>query len=284
MMKKLTLLLNEPNGSKEVIVYAVLLAEDLNATVQILHIQNPQGYGTHESMGTAVAQAHENLQKNSETAKKTVDEYILEIRNEISSAPTIEFKSEIGIATGILEDKVANGEIDMLMMQGQSEKAFWAQTISNMEIIRNVQCPIWIIAPDTKYQALNKIIYATDYKEADVTTLNRVIDLTRPFLSEITALHISEKDLFVEEVKAAGLDEVLKQKTNFNNIRAKMVINKEDRDLIEILNEEADRTNANLIVVLKENRNFFEAIFKSSFTSKLIRNAQLPVLVFHEKR
>ncbi|MBW6500754.1 MAG: universal stress protein [Bacteroidales bacterium] len=282
-MKKLALLLNEPNGSKEVIVYAVLLAKDLNATVQILHIQNPQIYGTHESMGTAVAQAQEYLQKNSETAKKTVDEYILEIRNEISSVPAIEFKSEIGIATGILEDKVANGEIDMLMIQGQPEKAFWTQSISNMEIIRSVQCPIWIIAPDTKYQAFNKIIYATDYKEADVTTLNRVIDLTRPFLSEITALHISEKDHFVEEVKAAGLDEVLKQKTNFNNIRAKMVINKEDRDLIDILNEEAERTNANLIVVLKENRNFFEAIFKSSFTSKLIRNAQLPVLVFHEK-
>ena len=282
-MKKLTLLLNEPKGSKEVIAYAVLLAEDLKATVQILHIQNPQGYGTHESMGTAVAQVQENLLKNSETAKKTVDEYILEIRNEISSVPNIEFKSEIGIATVILEDKVANGEIDMLMTQGQPEKAFWIQTISNLEIIRNVQCPIWIIAPNTKYQALNKIIYATDYKEADVTTLNRVIDLTRPFLSEITALHISEKDHFVEEVKAAGLDEVLKQKTNFNNIQAKMVLNKENRDLIEILNQEADRTNANLIVVLKENRNFFETIFKSSFTSKLIRNAQLPVLVFHEK-
>ena len=37
---------------------------------------------------------------------------------------------------------------------------------------------------------------------------------------------------------------------------------------------------ANLIVVLKVNRNFFERLFKSSFTAELVENTQLPIMVY----
>jgi len=152
-----------------------------------------------------------------------------------------------------------------------------------MKIIRNIKCPIWIIAPNTRYRPFKKIIYATDYQEKDVTTIKRLIDLIQPFTVEITTLHISENDIFEEELKNAGLNEILKQKTGFDKISAKLVKNKKGRDVAEILSEEADSNYADLIVVLQENRSFIERIFKSSLTDKLIKKAHLPLLVFHEK-
>jgi nucleotide-binding universal stress UspA family protein len=56
-----------------------------------------------------------------------------------------------------------------------------------------------------------------------------------------------------------------------------------NQDITEILNKEAAEINADLIVVLQENKNFLERIFEGSFTKELINQTQIPVLVFHEK-
>lgn len=281
-MKTLAVLLNDINGDKELIQYAAHLARDLKVSLQLLYVQVPHGYVSHGVMDVPVAQIEANYIANAKIAKEKIDELLPQIRNEIPAAIKIDYKSEIGIPSLILDDKVSSGEIDMLLVKSSPDEAFWLQTNSNMDIIRNVLCPVWIIAPDKKYKPLSKIIYATDYQKEDIKTLKKLIDLTVPFVTEITAVHISETDDFAARIKETGFDEMLKQKAGFKDIRVKSVANREGRDITEILNEEAEKADADLIVVLKENKNFFERIFGSSFTGELIKEANLPVLVFHE--
>jgi nucleotide-binding universal stress UspA family protein len=50
-----------------------------------------------------------------------------------------------------------------------------------------------------------------------------------------------------------------------------------------LINDYSSDIDANLVVMLKENRHFLERLFKPSSTKKLIKEAKLPVLVFHEK-
>jgi nucleotide-binding universal stress UspA family protein len=283
-MKTLAVLLNDNDGDRELIQYAAHLAGDLKASLQLLYIQVPHGYVSHGVIDVPVAQIEANYNASAKIAREKIDKLLLEIRDEIPPVTMIDYKSEIGVPSLILDDMVSGGEIDMVLLKSSPDEAFWLQTNSNMDIIRNVLCPVWIIAPDKKYKHLSKIIYATDYLKEDINTLKRLIDLTGSFATEITALHISETDDFSARIKETGFDEMLKQRAGFSNIRAKSVANKEGRDLAEILNEEAVKTDADLIVVLKENKTFFERIFGSSFTSELIKKADLPVLVFHEKK
>jgi nucleotide-binding universal stress UspA family protein len=56
-----------------------------------------------------------------------------------------------------------------------------------------------------------------------------------------------------------------------------------NNDTAELLNDYALLIKADLIVVLKENKSFFERIFKSDPAKKIIKKSMLPVLVFHEK-
>ncbi len=285
-MGTLAFLIDEIDKSKELIRFAALLGKDIKAKVHVLHIQYPHVYGTHGYMGlgSEAPPDAELLKKIADEVKKKVAVFVKDIEAGHSGIPSIEFMSDIGDASEIVKEKVENGVYDMVMLQGQAEQGFWTQNSVIMDVVHNVPCPVYIIPPDTEYQPLKKIIYATDYNEEDIPTLKSLIALAKPFNPEILALHISNDDKFEKKMKSEGFSEILNEKTGSNNISVKMIADEEGTDAVENLVGEAEKAKANLIVVLKENRNFFERLFKSSFTADLIKKVQLPVLVFHKAK
>ncbi len=285
-MKTLLTLFDNPDISKEYVRYAIFLAKDLKANLKLIFVQNPQviplvapGTGS-----TADVHIHEDIEALARSVKNSVDESIRDIREEISSQVKIEYQSETGSASKILEDNLSSGKVDLVLVEGESDKPFWLQTNKNYELIESARCPVLVVAPNTDYRPLKKIVYATDYKEEDIKTLKALVNLTKPFVTDVLALHISESMDFEEKVKQVGFNEMLKQKIGLNNISLKVLNDKKGKEVVEIINDEVEKIDANLIVVLKENRNFFERIFKSSFTTDVIKNVELPVLVFQNEQ
>lgn len=279
-MKTLAFLIDTIDNSKELIRFAALLGKDINAKVQILYTQYPHVYGAHGYMDAAVVPDPLELEKIADEITIKVDEIIKGLKANVAGLTSIEFKSEIGAATAILKEKVENNSYDMVMLQGNAEQSFWLQDSVIMDIVRNVPCPVWIVPPDAEYQPMNKIIYATDHNEEDIPTLISLIALAKPFDPEILALHISNDDEFEKKLKGEGFAAMLGEKTAYSKISVKMIADKDGKDAVESLVEEAEKAQAKLIVVLKENKNFFERLFKSSYTAKLVKETQLPILVF----
>lgn len=283
-MKTIAFSLEDIESSWKLIRYAVLLAKDLNANVQVIFVQSPPViYGEHDFLGTVATSVHQNVLGYDNTVKIKAEKIIGELKKEISAETNITFCLEEGTYNQILTQKVEDGEIDMVMLPDQTDQSAWTQTLSNLDIIRNVQCPIWIIAPNTKYQPLKKIIYATDYQKEDISTLKRLLALTSVFTPEIIALHVSDNIDFEKKIIKAGFKEMIKMETGSNAISLKNIVNENNQNVTEILTNVAAEINADLIVVLQENKNFLERIFESSFTKELIDQTQIPVLVFHEK-
>lgn len=286
-MKNIYTLIHKTDNSKGIILYAALLAKDLKANLKIIYTQPAAGYfiGAVPSSEETEIPVQENLQKEKETAKGIVDAFIRDIKKEIQAEnTTIEFESEFGSPSIVLRHKVEKGLADIIIIEDINEEGHEDKYSSNLDIVRNVQCPVLIIEPNAKYRQLKKIIYATDYQREDISTLKLLLDLTFPFLPEIIALHIIDNVDFEEKVIKAGFNEVIKRETGSDLISMKTLVNTNKLDIINILNEEATAISADLIVVLKENNNFLERIFKSSFTEKLISETKIPVLVFHQKK
>lgn len=283
-MKTIAFLLDDLDSSWKLIRYAVLLAKDLKANVQVMFVQSPPViYGEHDFLGTVATSVPQNVLDYDNTVKIKAEKIIGELKKEISEETNITFCLEEGTEVQILTQKVEKGEIDMVMLTGQTGESAWTQTLPNLDIVRNVQCPVWIIAPNTKYQPLKKIIYATDYQKEDISTLKRLLALTRAFEPEIVALHVSDNLDFDKKIIKAGFKEMIKMESGSDAISLKNIINDNNQDVTEILSKEAAEINADLIVILQENKNFLERIFESSFTKELINQTQIPVLVFHEK-
>ncbi|MFN2396849.1 MAG: universal stress protein, partial [Bacteroidales bacterium] len=238
-MKTLAFLIDEMQSAKKLIRYAALLGKDLNAKVHVLHVQLPYvpcagGFDTHAHAGDMGAGSMPDpawLHEIEKDVKQTVKDYIKDIKKEFTDIPSIIFNSELGDASKILEDKVEKGVYDMVMLQGSSDRASWMQNPVAMDIVRKLPCPVFIIEPDTKYQPFKKIVYATDHKEEDVSTLKRLIHLGKPFSPEILTLHVTDDEQFRKKILKEGFDDMIREKVGYENVIVKVLeVDDDDKD------------------------------------------------------
>ncbi len=285
-MKTLLSIINSPHESGEFIHYAANLAKDLNADIHLLYVLNPDDYplGIPGSVGTVSVQVLSNLTKMVEEGKKVLIKKIDEIKKTLPQGVSIDISTELGITRFIAEEFISQGKADAIVLESHEDKGFWSQSASNMEVIRYMNCPIWVIPKGAEYHKFKTILYATNYNEEDIPTMKKLVDLTGGFSPGITALHITNNTDFEEKIREAGFNEMLREKTAYDHISVKTVKENGEDDIAKLIDNQATSNKADLVVVLKENQPFLERIFRSSATKKIIRNVELPVLVYHESR
>lgn len=284
-MQTLLVITSRPEDSKILLKYAIGLARDLQMSVHLMYIQDPNIYPTTMpgTMGNVSVQMQENLELIAANMKKVLKQQVQEIHKELSPDIPVDFSSRVGIVSLIATEISSENEIAAILLEGQEDKDHWSQTPTNMEIIRHVNCPVWIIPYNSVYQKFNEIIYAAGYNEADIATLKKLVLLTGKSSPHITALHISDNLNFEENVKETGFLEMVQAKTGYDKISVKILVEQRHDELAHMINDYAQQVNADLIVIMKENRDFFERIFKSGSAKKIIRHAKLPLLIFHER-
>jgi nucleotide-binding universal stress UspA family protein len=284
-MKKLLAIIDDPNNSKELIKYAANLANDLKTDLHLLHVQNPEAYplASPEAASTMTVQIQKGLEELADKAKNTLDKNADEVKTELSLNVSIDSSSEIGITKFIVENLVSENIVHMVILDSKEDVSFWEQNSNNMDIIYDIDCPVWVVPFGATYQPYEKIVYATNYKEEDITTLKKLLKLTENFKPEIVALHITDTTDFEEKVKTSGFTETVQSKTGYDKISVKALLERENDEVAQLINDYSKDIDSNLVVVLKENRHFLARLFKPSATKKLIKEAKLPVLVFHEK-
>jgi nucleotide-binding universal stress UspA family protein len=288
-MKTLLVLINDPINSEGFIRYSVEMAADMKMNLHLLYIQNPALYTL--SSGTAAATSHPvgsdidvvRLEEERKNAINAIEKNLENFRNNISSDISINVSSEAGAMDLVVNRIVADNKADMLVVEGQNEKDLWILDSTDTELILRANCPGWLIPAGAKYQSFRKIIYTTDYHEKDIQTLRDLINITGKLSPEITALHVTDSDEARDRTEKPEFRENIVRQTGYTNISVQSIEDEKGKDLGENIHDHAKGVNADLIVLLKENKKFFERIFKSSVTKKVMKKTTLPVLVYHEK-
>lgn len=285
-MKTLLAIINNPNNSDSFIKYILQMANDLSLELHLLNIQDPQAYpiGSAGATGAAALQFERNFEKERERDLEIIREKVSIVKNTLSLNVSSRFYSEVGSRNMMAEKYISEGKGDMLVLEGQEEENFWSLHATNMDIVMQVTCPVWIIPNTAEYKAFKKIIYATDYNEEDIQTLNNVISLTGNYSPTIIALHVLKSSDFHEKVLSSGFQDMVEKQTDYKDISVKTLKEESDRNIGKTVNDFSIKENADLLIILKENRGFFERIFKPSLTNKILTETELPVLVFHEKK
>ena len=210
--------------------------------------------------------------------------YIDEISKEIPSPVFTGFSSEIGMTAIVAEKLVSSKKVDMVLLESRQNDSFWMQTSTNLEVIKILECPVWIIPKKAIYRPFSEIVYATDYNEEDIVNLKELISLFPHLTPNITALHITDSVDFEERVKKEGFNEMLQAKTSYKKLTVKTIYEGKHDEIIHLLNDFALNNKADLLVMLKENKPFLERIFKSSQIEETLKTTHLPVLVYHKNK
>lgn len=284
-MKTLLAVINLPINSENFIEYTARMAEDLGMKLHLTYILNPSAYPLSTGItGDATQPVDNSFLFEKDNAHKVIKKKIAHLKENVPLRGSIDFSTNTGSTDWVIKQFVDKNKAHMVVLDSYDKSGIWTLGSINMDIALKVSCPAWIIPFEMPYQKFDKIIYATNYNETDLKTIKDLIVITKNISPQIIALHIAESSDFEEKAIEQGFTTKLIKEAKYDKLKVETLIEKEGEDLGEIINKYASLKKANLIVVLKENRNFLERIFIPSSTKKIIKESHLPVLVYQENK
>ncbi|MCB2222490.1 MAG: universal stress protein [Bacteroidetes bacterium] len=284
-MKKILVYIHQINEIEHILNYSVHLAKDLEASIDLLHsveLQNfPMGVPSMARQTPNFTQ--EQLEKLFEDMQATFETEVKKIKSGLQNPPEINFFTRQGISTHVIEDFAKKNAYDYMVVAADEDNDFLVND-RNLDIIKHVRIPVWVIPRSKQYKKVSSIIYATDYNEEDIDTMRKIAELATIYDAHISAIHVTDNLNFSEKVKNSGFKDMITEKVGYRNLEVSTMVQKKKDTLSNTINEYAKMKNGDMIAVLKENKNFFERLFGKSDTKDLISHAKYPVLVFQQKK
>ncbi len=285
-MKELLVYVLSPAKSQLFMTYAAYIARDMNLSVTFLHIHTPPSFpmGLPGSLNAAATVNRKDIEREILNTNHHFELQISKLNASDPSLPLLEYKVEIGSPPEIIDNYCSAMLVDSIMLSGSKEHSLFSDAAGNIEIIRKVKIPVWIVPEGIAYKPFSEILYATDYHVEDIPNLKILARFASRFPANITAVHVSGNDDFEEKVKELGFADMIKSEIGYNLISVKVLKEKKGEPLVEELHSFALMIDADLIVLLRENRGFIERLMHGSRSEKIARQTQLPVLIYNEKR
>lgn len=285
-MKELLVHVLSPSQAKLLITYAAYIARDLEMNVRYLYAHAPPNFPL-TTPGSISASGKITKQDIDREKEKAGYHFRLQIDNLYASEPDLpmlEYDIETGHPPDVIQEYCKNKTIGAVMLSGSMGATLFSDDSSNVEIIRRVRCPVWIIPEGITYKPFSEILYATDYHEEDLPNLKQLAGFASKFPASITAVHITRDTGFDEKVKGEGFAVKIKKETGYEMVSVKVLPEKKGEPLVEELHKFALMMAADLIVLLRENKGFMDRLLHGSRSEKIARETQLPVLIFNEER
>jgi nucleotide-binding universal stress UspA family protein len=149
-------------------------------------------------------------------------------------------------------------------------------------VLRQISQPIVVVPENCKFREIKKIVIASDYEEAVLTTMKNVLSLTKPFNSHLTFLHVSHEDTEISRSVFRSLKNTYEDSKELD-LRRMDFVRKVNDDTARGVHEFMHETGADLLILLHSNYSFSEKLFHRSVAKDLSIMAYYPMIVYHTK-
>jgi nucleotide-binding universal stress UspA family protein len=284
MKKKIVQFIRSAENLEKVVANSEGLARALDMEIKLLMVletRHPYFYPMTTTLHTGMeTYQFEELHAEREKEAEQVLKKFIEEKNMMEGQPRISYEILSGATDMILIDASEDKDTFLILINEsqEPEQGFLINTYLN--ILEKTGCPILKIPEEKDFSTISKILYATDYKEEDLSTLAKLADIAVPFKAEITTLHITDSVDLEEKMLSHGFEKTLHDKVGYDKISFAV---KEDENVVEGIMDYARSGKFDLIVLLKENRNFLQRLFTRSDSNKILSESDVPVMVFHEE-
>ncbi|QYJ68018.1 universal stress protein [Flavobacterium litorale] len=276
-MKKILFPTDFSNTANAAFLYALKFAAIFEAEIIVLHVYDFPTIDAPvmpEATKDIFDGVTENQRKNFDAELKKLG-HTAEKRN--MSGIKLHNMLEHGDLTYNIKKICADEEVDLIVMgtTGASGVAEIFLGSNAATIIENTQIPVLgIPTAAANHHQIKNIVFTTQYKEEDVATFENLLKIAEKINAKIYCLHVHNDD-DPEDVGIKATEWKMKYKNNdvsFFTISGSHV---EQTILDFIENQQVD-----MVVMLKQKRNFFERLFHSSLTKKMAYHTKIPILIF----
>ncbi|HEX2968345.1 MAG TPA: universal stress protein [Bacteroidales bacterium] len=278
-MGNLLSIVREPSTADNYLEYVARFARELKAHVHIVYVEEEYEYtiGRPPAPGDyAGDEQSKRLGQAARVLSERIDTVLGEFRNDV----LLHFSAELASMTSVIEDFTKSNQTDIVILEAEEPGGFIFASTSNDELIGEIKCPVLLVPRNTVFRPLKQIVYATAYSEKDLPAMKDLVRLTSSATPSIRLLHITDEEVSGEQLGKMNYSDILRNETGYSDIILEYLERKRNHNISEQILDYAIRLNADLLVVLKDDRNFFERIFNPDRTKKIARKHELPLLIY----
>ncbi|KGE12883.1 universal stress protein [Sphingobacterium deserti] len=268
------------DAANNAFVYALHLAKDLKATIYVLHTyMQPVLTATHGGQPEIVPEVYENYEFHQFESYKRHTELLrsIALEKDLAQIP-LTFLFEEGTVVANAEEIIEREKINFVLMgtnraQGLIDKIFGSNTLG---VIRGVRVPVLSVPKESNYKRIEEVIFTTLFRDNDEAALQEIFDIIRPFGVRVKCVYVHKE----YNAEVIGISERWRKK--FQEEKLEFVFLEYKESIEHTVNVYINQYGADLLCVVKRNRNFLERIFTSSISNRLRVHANMATLVLQE--
>ncbi len=257
---------------------AFLLAEKFDAKLIVMHV-----FDMPILLASPVSVTHMKTEKKRIVEHRVrmrdfTKEYLGHPENRIDLSFMV---AENGSVWSSIQEKAIKLNADLIVVgtTGISAVREFLLGSTTKALIKNAPCPVLAVPEGAGIENLNTIIYATDFEQADIFAINRLVKIAEKFDAGIKVLHITTRNEYAGEELMEWFKEMLEQKTSYENIEFELLFSD---GIFKELNGYLNDTKADLLVMLeRKDSNFFEKYIKKDMVKKMVSEISVPLLSFN---
>lgn len=274
-MKKILVPTDFSDAAYNALLHAIHHAKHTGASIVAVHAYLMPPTGT-----AVMVDITEMLRKNAEEGLDQLKEMVDKL--EIAQGVNIRYKAKHGTVTDVLQRMTEEKGVDMVIMGTQGASGITEKFLGSnaSAATRNLKVPVLAIPAEKPFTSVGKIVIATDLKKINKENLFAPVEaLAKAHQSVIRFLHVRKTDEKTDQNET----EVFKsQVANSFEGKAPVFTFIFENDIEDGLSDALEKDGADLLVVIRRERGFFQSLFHSSVSQRCVNEAALPVLVLHD--
>ncbi len=271
-MKKILVPTDFSDGAFNALIHALHIAKQFGAAIDIIHAYSIPPTGT-----AVMVDLTDILRKNANEELVLLRERVDALN--LSEGITINYLAEHGTVIDTLERSTRKHGSELVIMgtqgaSGITEKWLGSNTAA---AARNLNIPMIAVPAESPYQPYTNIVFATDFKIADdKQTMNLVKDFVKNFEGRLRFLHVMDPDEKTDTATTTAFRERMHSEFGAPEPTFTFVV---DEDIDEGIEDAIEQYGADLLITVRHEYGFFEGLFRSSVSQKIINAASLPILI-----
>ncbi|PHN07326.1 hypothetical protein CRP01_06765 [Flavilitoribacter nigricans DSM 23189 = NBRC 102662] len=264
-------------AAQHAFVYALRMADRLEASVHLLHVIYPQ-VDSFDAPIIATQATRAQIDAAKEVMITFSDAGIAEVSKELTHEAEVTSSVEVGSAVAVI-NSVAEKELFPLIIMGtRGEHSTLEKLLGTVAsgVVGHAPCPVVVVPETAGLKDILRVAYATDLQLADSYEIWRVAKLLAPFHTIMHVVHFGDQEKKgaaprLEELESFFQDNAPALQIQFHQFA--------QEELTDDINAFADQYGIDLLVMYRTHRSFPDRLFHRSRTKAMSKKTKVPLLV-----
>lgn len=164
-------------------------------------------------------------------------------------------------------------------IRGKGGKRFLEGSLVK-SVMTKCDVPMLFIPEGYSWRKSNEVVYATDFNEFDIATIDRIFNILRPYKPHIHVIHFMEDtESQKEAIKMEELEQAFLEKEFEGEIHFQLVNTNNAPQALKIF---CERNDISLSSFIAYHKGFFDFMFKEKLDKDDFLNLNIPMLTFKD--